>query len=136
MNKTNAMQELDLDSLLETGLNVRIKIDINDNPELKLPDHLMHRRYFRIEIGYNMGLQDLEIDDDTGISCTLLFGKKYYWCNIPWQCVIGYSGQAVECLLNTESNTSSDLVTASHDKKSHKDADGKVIRPPWLRVIK
>jgi len=43
-----------------------------------------------LQIGLNMAVSipDLRVDD-TGISCTLSFGGRGFWCSMPWSCVYG-----------------------------------------------
>lgn len=47
-----------------------------------------------LQIGLNMAvpIPDLRVDD-TGITCTLSFGGRGFWCSLPWSCVYAMVGE-------------------------------------------
>ena len=122
--------ELDLHELLETGLSVLLEIDTT-LPGVIIPKNLKHNPTVRLEIGYNLGIPipDLELNDD-GVNCTLTFKKGMtFACFLPWACIIGYSGDAVRDFLSNRPEKNVKSTTK-------RDANGKIIIPSWMRIIK
>lgn len=53
-----------------------------------------------LQIGLNMAVRipDLRVEDD-GVTCTLSFGGRGFWCSIPWRAVYALAGEDGRCML-------------------------------------
>lgn len=108
--------ELDLQSLLDTGLTVSLQINPRTDG-LDVPDYLLEDQssYLYLDIGHNLHIPipDLLLTE-SGVSCTLSFNRVPYQCFIPHDAITGVGGPAVKELMQPK----------------------KKERPSWLRVIK
>jgi hypothetical protein len=125
------LEELELITLLETGLSVLVKINAT-HPCVVLPGHLSSRDSVVLEIGYNLPvpIPDLTLDD-AGITCTLSFNRIPFLCFIPLEAISGFGGAAVKEICNKNKK-----IIKKTKSGTPIDNAGKVIRPTWLKVIK
>ena len=144
---------MDLQELLETGLVVTLRVNVDDE-DIEIPEYLREDprsfhfmgsdyNFADFDIGYNTAvpIPDLEIAED-GIYCTLSFNRVPFPCFFPHSSIIGYGGPAVEKakedlkpkLKSIEGGGSEPEEKQETQKK--KPEDGKRKRPDWLRVVK
>ncbi len=76
-----------MDALLEQASSVFVHLDPR-REKVVVPPQFRKQPMLVLEIGLNMRvpIPDLEVDDE-GIGCTLSFGGRKYWCQMPWHAV-------------------------------------------------
>lgn len=59
-----------------------------------VPMNFKQQAQLVLQVGLNMAvpIPDLRIED-TGITCTLSFGGRGFWCSMPWSCVYAMVGE-------------------------------------------
>jgi hypothetical protein len=63
-------------------------------PDVVVPKSFMGQPQLVLQVGLNMAIPipDLKIDD-IGITCTLSFNQRPFWCRIPWAAVYALVGE-------------------------------------------
>jgi hypothetical protein len=58
--------------------------------DVQLPEHLRGQPHVVLQIGRNcvIPISDL-VADEAGVSCTLIFNRRPFWCAVPWDAVFG-----------------------------------------------
>jgi stringent starvation protein B len=79
-------------TLLE-GPSLFIHLDPR-KPGVVVPQRFMDEPQLMLQVGMNMAIAipDLKVDD-TGITCTLSFAQRPFWCSIPWTAVYALVGE-------------------------------------------
>jgi len=137
-------QELDLQDLLDSGLVVTLRINM-EAEGLEIPDSFKtkYRSFHFMGEDYNFNDFDIGGDLDTpgltltqdGIHCTLFFGEEHeipFECFFPYSSVIGYGGPAVDKAREDFGPT----LTSIQGGGTGAAPEVKRERPAWLRVIK
>ena len=59
-----------------------------------VPQHFRGQPQLVLQVGYAMAvpIPDLKIDDD-GVTCTLSFGGRPFWCSMPWSAIYAMVGE-------------------------------------------
>lgn len=76
-----------MDALLTQASSVFVHLDPR-REKVVVPPQFRKQPMLVLEIGMNMRvpIPDLEIDEE-GVGCTLSFGGRPYWCQMPWHAV-------------------------------------------------
>ena len=63
-------------------------------PSVRVPPGFANRAELVLQLGLNMAIPipDLKVDD-AGVTCTLSFGGKPFWCKLPWEAVYALVGE-------------------------------------------
>jgi hypothetical protein len=63
-------------------------------PVVRVPPWFKNQPQLVLQVGLNMAvpIPDLEVGDD-GITCTLSFSRRPFFCSIPWKAVFGLVGE-------------------------------------------
>jgi stringent starvation protein B len=63
-------------------------------PGVVVPPRFKEEYQLMLQVGMNMAISipDLKVDD-TGITCTLSFSQRPFWCSIPWTAVYALVGE-------------------------------------------
>jgi stringent starvation protein B len=66
-------------------------------PDVVVPPYFKKQPQLVLQVGLNMNIPipDLKIDDE-GVSCTLSFNRRLFWCRLPWTAIYALVGEAVE----------------------------------------
>ena len=76
-----------MDALLTQASSVFVHLDPR-REKVVVPPQFRKQPMLVLEVGLNMRvpIPDLEIDEE-GVGCTLSFGGRPYWCQMPWSAV-------------------------------------------------
>jgi stringent starvation protein B len=63
-------------------------------PEVLVPPYFKKQPQLVLQVGLNMAIPipDLKVDDE-GVTCTLSFNRKPFWCRMPWTAVFALVGE-------------------------------------------
>lgn len=75
------------EAMLSAVPSVFVHLDPRRN-QVVVPSSFMRQPHLILEIGLNMPvpIHDLEVDD-VGITCTLSFQHRPFWCRLPWEAI-------------------------------------------------
>lgn len=83
----------DVATALLQGPSLYIHLDPR-KPEVLVPEYFKKQHQLVLQVGLNMAIPipDLRVEDD-GITCTLSFNRKPFWCRLPWTAVFALVGE-------------------------------------------
>lgn len=86
----------DVAMALLQGPSVFIHLDPR-KPEVVVPPYFKKQPQLVLQVGLNMAISipDLKVDDE-GVTCTLSFNRRPFWCRLPWTAIYALVGEAVE----------------------------------------
>jgi len=63
-------------------------------PDVIVPPYFKKQPQLVLQVGLNMAIPipDLKVDDE-GVTCTLSFNRKPFWCRLPWSAVFALVGE-------------------------------------------
>jgi stringent starvation protein B len=78
------------------GPSVFIHLDPR-KPQVVVPAYFKKQPQLVLQVGLNMAIPipDLKVDDE-GVSCTLSFNRRPFWCKLPWTAIYALVGEALE----------------------------------------
>jgi hypothetical protein len=83
-------REVMLALLAETSVFVHLD---PRSPSVRVPPWFKNQPQLVLQIGLNMAVQIPDLDvSEQGISCTLSFSRRPFFCSIPWNAVFGLVG--------------------------------------------
>ena len=79
--------------MLLEGPSVFVHLDPR-KPGVIVPERFMSEPQLMLQVGLNMAISipDLKVDDD-GITCTLSFRQRPFWCSMPWSAIYALVGE-------------------------------------------
>src|SRR5262249_52084066 len=79
-------------ALLE-GPSLYIHLDPR-KPDVVVPTYFKKQHQLVLQVGLNMAIPipDLKVDDE-GVTCTLSFNRKPFWCRLPWTAIFALVGE-------------------------------------------
>ena len=86
----------DVAMALLQGPSVFIHLDPR-KPEVIVPPYFKKQPQLVLQVGLNMAIPipDLKVDDD-GVTCTLSFNRRQFWCSLPWSAIYALVGEALD----------------------------------------
>jgi stringent starvation protein B len=83
----------DVAEALLRGPSLYIHLDPR-KPDVIVPPYFKKQPQLVLQVGLNMAIPipDLKVDDE-GVSCTLSFNRKQFWCRLPWTAVFALVGE-------------------------------------------
>jgi hypothetical protein len=62
-----------------------------------VPPYFKKQPQLVLQIGLNMAIAipDLKVDDE-GVTCTLSFNRRPFWCRLPWTAIYALVGEALD----------------------------------------
>ena len=78
------------------GPSVFIHLDPR-KPEVVVPPYFKKQPQLVLQVGLNMAIPipDLKVDDE-GVTCTLSFNRRPFWCRLPWTAIYALVGEALD----------------------------------------
>ncbi len=78
------------------GPSVFIHLDPR-KPEVVVPASFKKQPQLVLQVGLNMAIPipDLKVDDE-GVTCTLSFSRRPFWCRLPWTAIYALVGEALD----------------------------------------
>ncbi len=78
------------------GPSVFIHLDPR-KPEAIVPPYFKKQPQLVLQVGLNMAIPipDLKVDDE-GVTCTLSFNRRQFWCSLPWSAIYALVGEALD----------------------------------------
>jgi len=78
------------------GPSVFIHLDPR-KPEVIVPPYFKKQPQLVLQVGLNMAIPipDLKVDDE-GVTCTLSFNRRQFWCCLPWSAIYALVGEALD----------------------------------------
>jgi len=78
------------------GPSVFIHLDPR-KPEVVVPSYFKKQPQLVLQVGLNMAIAipDLKVDDE-GVTCTLSFNRRPFWCRLPWTAIYALVGEALD----------------------------------------
>ena len=96
-NSTHPLpRKKDVAMALLQGPSIFIHLDPR-KPEVLVPAYFKKQPQLVLQVGLNMAIQipDLKVDDE-GVTCTLSFNRRPFWCSLPWTAIYALVGEALE----------------------------------------
>jgi len=86
----------DVAMALLQGPSIFIHLDPR-KPEVMVPLQFKKQPQLVLQVGLNMAISipDLKVDDE-GVTCTLSFSRRPFWCRLPWTAIYALVGEALE----------------------------------------
>jgi hypothetical protein len=86
----------DVAMALLQGPSVFIHLDPR-KPEVVVPPYFKKQPQLVLQVGLNMAIPipDLKVDDE-GVTCTLSFNRRPFWCRLPWTAIYALVGEALD----------------------------------------
>jgi Stringent starvation protein B len=86
----------DVAMALLQGPSVFIHLDPR-KPEVVVPSYFKKQPQLVLQVGLNMAIAipDLKVDDE-GVTCTLSFNRRPFWCRLPWTAIYALVGEALD----------------------------------------
>jgi len=86
----------DVAMALLQGPSIFIHLDPR-KPEVMVPLQFKKQPQLVLQVGLNMAISipDLKVDDE-GVTCTLSFNRRPFWCRLPWTAIYALVGEALE----------------------------------------
>jgi len=86
----------DVAMALLQGPSVFIHLDPR-KPQVVVPAYFKKQPQLVLQVGLNMQIPipDLKVDDE-GVTCTLSFNRRPFWCKLPWSAIYALVGEATE----------------------------------------
>jgi len=69
-------------------------------PEVVVPTYFKKQPQLVLQVGLNMAIPipDLKVDDE-GVSCTLSFNRRPFWCRLPWSAIYALVGEDMKGMI-------------------------------------
>ncbi len=69
-------------------------------PEVVVPSYFKKQPQLVLQVGLNMAIPipDLKVDND-GVSCTLSFNRRPFWCRLPWTAIYALVGEDMKGMI-------------------------------------
>jgi hypothetical protein len=69
-------------------------------PEVVVPPYFKKQPQLVLQVGLNMAIPipDLKVDDE-GVSCTLSFNRRPFWCRLPWTAIYALVGEDMKGMI-------------------------------------
>ena len=85
--------------------------------EVMVPAYFKKQPQLVLQVGMNMAIPipDLKVDDE-GVSCTLSFNRRPFWCRLPWTAIYALVGEDMKGMIWPDEVPSE--VAAQRDSKS------------------
>src|SRR5215471_7887987 len=117
----------DVATALLQGPSLYIHLDPR-KPDVIVPQYFKKQPQLVLQVGLNMAIPipDLKVEDD-GITCTLSFNRKPFWCRLPWTAVFALVGEDMKGMVWPDEVPAE--VAASRDAKPPPQAETKSQRP-------
>jgi hypothetical protein len=96
-NSTHPLpRKKDVAMALLQGPSIFIHLDPR-KPEVVVPAYFKKQPQLVLQVGLNMAISipDLKVDDE-GVTCTLSFNRRPFWCRLPWTAIYALVGEALE----------------------------------------
>ena len=96
-NSTHPLpRKKDVAMALLQGPSIFIHLDPR-KPEVVVPTYFKKQPQLVLQVGLNMAIPipDLKVDDE-GVTCTLSFNRRQFWCRLPWTAIYAIVGEALE----------------------------------------
>jgi stringent starvation protein B len=96
-NSTHPLpRKKDVAMALLQGPSIFIHLDPR-KPEVVVPAYFKKQPQLVLQVGLNMAIAipDLKVDDE-GVTCTLSFNRRPFWCRLPWTAIYALVGEALE----------------------------------------
>jgi len=89
--------------------------------EVVVPAYFKKQPQLVLQVGMNMAIPipDLKVDDE-GVSCTLSFNRRPFWCRLPWTAIYALVGEDMKGMIWPDEVPSE--VAAQRDGKSPQQA--------------
>ncbi len=89
--------------------------------EVMVPAYFKKQPQLVLQVGMNMAIPipDLKVDDE-GVSCTLSFNRRPFWCRLPWSAIYALVGEDMKGMIWPDEVPSE--VAAQRDGKSPQQA--------------
>lgn len=89
-------RKMDVAMALLQGPSVFIHLDPRKR-DVVVPGYFKKQPQLVLQVGLNMTIPipDLKVDDE-GVTCTLSFNRRPFWCRLPWTAVYALVGEAVD----------------------------------------
>jgi stringent starvation protein B len=83
----------DVAEALLKGPSLYVHLDPR-KPDVVVPLYFKKQPQLVLQVGLNMAIAipDLKVDDE-GVTCTLSFNRKPFWCRLPWTAVFALVGE-------------------------------------------
>jgi stringent starvation protein B len=116
----------DVAEALLKGPSLYIHLDPR-KPEVVVPPYFKKQPQLVLQVGLNMAIAipDLKVDDE-GVSCTLSFNRKPFWCRLPWTAVFALVGEDMKGMVWPEEVPAE--VAAQRDAKAPPTPEAKTAR--------
>jgi stringent starvation protein B len=117
----------DVAEALLKGPSLYIHLDPR-KPEVIVPAYFKKQPQLVLQVGLNMAIAipDLKVDDE-GVSCTLSFNRKAFWCKLPWTAVFALVGEDMKGMVWPDEVPAE--VAAQRDAKAPPAPEAKAARP-------
>jgi hypothetical protein len=81
------------------GPSLFIHLDPRKN-EVVVPAYFKKQPQLVLQVGMNMAIPipDLKVDDE-GVSCTLSFNRRPFWCRLPWTAIYALVGEDMKGMI-------------------------------------
>ena len=68
--------------------------------EVVVPTYFKKQPQLVLQVGMNMAISipDLKVDDE-GVSCTLSFNRRPFWCRLPWTAIYALVGEDMKGMI-------------------------------------
>src|SRR5258706_16049007 len=86
----------DVAMALLQGPSIFVHLDPR-KPEVVVPPYFKKQPQLVLQVGLNMAISipDLKVDDE-GVTCTLSFNRRPFWCRLPWTAIYALVGEALD----------------------------------------
>jgi stringent starvation protein B len=117
----------DVATALLQGPSLYIHLDPR-KPEVIVPQYFKKQPQLVLQVGLNMAIPipDLKVEED-GITCTLSFNRKPFWCRLPWTAVFALVGEDMKGMVWPDEVPAE--VAAQRDAKPPPPPETKSQRP-------
>jgi hypothetical protein len=106
--------------------------------EVVVPTYFKKQPQLVLQVGMNMAIPipDLKVDDE-GVSCTLSFNRRPFWCRLPWTAIYALVGEDMKGMIWPDEVPSE--VAAQRDGKAPEQAAapgarGRPAREPRKKI--
>jgi hypothetical protein len=100
--------------------------------EVVVPPYFKKQPQLVLQVGMNMAIPipDLKVDDE-GVSCTLSFNRRPFWCRLPWTAIYALVGEDMKGMIWPDEVPSE--VAAQRDGGPPEQAAAPGVRPRSVR---
>jgi stringent starvation protein B len=107
----------DVAEALLRGPSLYVHLDPR-KPDVIVPPYFKKQPQLVLQVGLNMAIPipDLKVDDE-GVSCTLSFNRKPFWCRLPWTAVFALVGEDMKGMVWPD-EVPAEVANAQRDAKA------------------